>query len=144
MELGDVWASLVHGEVFSRGKGEEIHHALSRFKGRIDHLITVYGVTTVRVELVSVSMNLNTVRRIAYFEAMPLLSAAQHGVPVEQLRTTTACKRAMGKGNAKKHERQAWVTRVLGSAPSEDEADAAVFAMAREQGVVGSLEEVNE
>jgi crossover junction endodeoxyribonuclease RuvC len=120
---------IVHIETFARSKDEEIQHAMARFKGMMEHIVTQHGVEKIVVELVAVQHNLNTVRKIAYFEAMAMLVASQMGLDVEQIRTTSALKRVTGTGRMDKPDRQKWVLDHTGRHVSEDEADAVIFAL---------------
>jgi Holliday junction resolvasome RuvABC endonuclease subunit len=89
------------------------------------------------VEKVSVRWNVNTVRKIAYFEAAAMLQAAYWNVPVIQVQATKARRLALGKGNLKKTECYAQVkkeyTQIKYKPFSEgggDQTDALVLALA--------------
>lgn len=84
----------------------------------------------VAVELVAVTRNMDTVRKVAYFEAACMLAAAWAGLRVQQVRVTTARKSAFGKGLGGLSKEQAYERLVpLYGEMGLDEADATVLGL---------------
>lgn len=80
------------------------------------------------VEEVSVSHNMDTVRKIAYFESVCMLSCAMLKLPVLSVKTTSARKAVLGKGNLKKEQAHPMLEKLAGRGLMPDEADALLFA----------------
>lgn len=80
------------------------------------------------VEKVSVTMNMDTVRKIAYFEAVCMMVGADLGIPVHQIRTTSARKAVLGSGKLSKDEVLMLARTVYDDTLTADEADAVVLA----------------
>ena len=101
-------------------------------------LLRLYEPCALAVELVSVTTNMDTVRKIAYFEAAGLLAGSSQGLFVEQVRATTVRKGVLGKGNLKKKQVHEMIQDRYG-AMSEDEADATVLALWMNKRMRGEL-----
>lgn len=89
------------------------------------------------IERVSVSWNVNTIRKIAYFEAMGLLLAAQEAIYVSQVQATKARRIVLGRGTLSKEASFEVVKAKFPrwkfyskAEPAMDEADAIVLALA--------------
>lgn len=106
--------------------------SLDAWEQRIEALLLVHRIDLVVVEKVSVSWNLDTVRKIAYFEAAAMLAARRAGVDAIMVQVTSARKEALGSGKLKKEECDAIVraNHPEISWASMDETDAYVLAKA--------------
>lgn len=85
--------------IWKTDKKKSLHQNLADFQ---EHLGKFFPVDKVVIERVSVSQNLNTVRKLAYFEAAAMISAFRWGTDILQLTPSQARKAALGKGNLKK------------------------------------------
>jgi Holliday junction resolvasome RuvABC endonuclease subunit len=106
---------------------------LDAWEQQIESILLVHGVDLVVVEKVSVTMNLDTVRKISYFEAAAMLAAARAGVPAIMVQIVMARKEVFGRGNIKKPEADELVRTKLQPRvdwKSDDETDAYVLAIA--------------
>lgn len=93
---------------------------------------TVWKPEIVIVEKVSVSWNVNTIRKIAYFEAVAMLAADHWSARLFQPQATKARNRVFGKGNMSKEAcwdkvKEDWPR---GNWKTMDETDAFVLALA--------------
>lgn len=95
---------------------------------RIIEAIQPWDLDVLAVEKVSVQQNMDTVRKIAYFEAVCMIAGAELDIPVHQVRTTSARKQVLGKGSLSKDEVLMLTRTVYGSSLTADEADAVVLA----------------
>lgn len=114
---------------------DEIPEKLKAFTKNLAVYLMAQRVGNAAVELLSVQHNMDTVRKIAYFEGAALLACSEAGIPVESMRTTQARKRVFGKGNAKKEEVRALLEKRFSRHLSPDEADALTLAIAASCGV---------
>lgn len=80
------------------------------------------------VELVAVTRNMDTVRKIAYFEAACMMASSWFEIPVRQVRVTSARLKILGKGNLKKEQTQEILEHGYGEL-TLDESDALLLAL---------------
>lgn len=106
----------------------ELSKALYFFKKRLIHLGKKYKINKIVVELTGVQRNTNTLRLLAYFEAIVVLVAMELNVEIERVRTTSVRKSVLGSGNIDKQTAVAKVIDKYGQM-SEDEAEAIIFAL---------------
>lgn len=85
-------------------KGKDVASNLLRFKSQIESSHWSSHIDSICVEKVSVTINMNAVRRIAYMEAIALLIAEEMGCSSAHINPTHARKVVFGKGNIKKDE----------------------------------------
>jgi len=129
---------LTHTEVFRADPKIDIERNMAAFRDRLIQMWFEFGtVDIVVVEKVSVQWNVNTIRKIAYFEAVAMLRGADAGCAVIPVQATRARKTVLGSGGLSKEVcygmmKEMFPHRVwLG--PKEggmDETDAAVLALA--------------
>jgi Holliday junction resolvasome RuvABC endonuclease subunit len=106
-------------------------HNLDLFFRRCDNLIVAKMVTHVGIERVHVSWNVNTIRLLAYFEAIAMYAAEQMQCRVEQLAVTSARKRVLGSGKLSKAETAEKIKAMYtGLSLTDDECDAILIALA--------------
>src|SRR5438477_10994322 len=85
---------LIRIDTFVADKELPIETNMHRFRRSLEAAIDFNGGCEIMVvEKVSVTYNLNTVRKIAYFEAMAMLVGAEVGARVIQVQATKARKR---------------------------------------------------
>jgi Holliday junction resolvasome RuvABC endonuclease subunit len=106
----------------------ELSKALYLFKKRLIYLGKTYKIKKIVVELTGVQRNTNTLRLLAYFEAIVVLVAMELNIEIERVRTTSVRKSVLGSGNIDKKQVVANVIDKYGEM-SEDEAEAVVFAL---------------
>jgi Holliday junction resolvasome RuvABC endonuclease subunit len=106
--------------------------SLDSWEQRIEALMLKHRIDLVVVEKVSVSWNLDTVRKIAYFEAAAMLAARRAGVPAIMVQVTSARLHALGSGKLKKEQCSEMVREMHPEVDwqSDDETDAYVLAKA--------------
>lgn len=109
---------------------EEIPGKLDAFAKNLAAYLIAKKVDRAVVELLSVTHNMDTVRKIAYFEGAALLACAAARIPVESMRTTQARKLVFGKGNIGKDEVRIVLEEMFQRRLTPDEADALVLAIA--------------
>lgn len=119
---------LYSSELPPNAKDQELAYALKSFRNRLAYLGKLYKIKKIVVELTGVQRNTNTLRLLAYFEAIVILVAMELGVEIERVRTTSVRKSVLGSGNIDKREVVAQVINKYGEM-SEDEAEAVVFAL---------------
>lgn len=116
---------------------------LVKFQQRVTTMIASYKITHVVVEKVSVSMNPNTIRKIAYYESacMAGVERSNHGVAgskvpeIRLVQASSARRHTLGAGGLSK-EASAAALRALYPEMEEkslDECDAVVLAIAAPQ-----------
>ena len=121
---------LLYTEQFVLDRKATIDHNLSRFFKEVDRVICTVNVGHVVIERVHVSWNVNTIRKLAYFEAVAMLAAFDAGCVVEQLGVTTVRKKVFGSGKLKKEEAAELVRQRYHSTLTDDETDAIALALA--------------
>lgn len=107
---------------------KELAKALSLLRSKLIRLSRKYKPEKIVVELTGVTRNANTMRLIAYFEAMAILAARETGADIERIRTTSVRKKVFGYGNIDKQDVVRKVVKKYGEL-SEDESEAIVFAL---------------
>jgi Holliday junction resolvasome RuvABC endonuclease subunit len=125
--------SLLHHELYEsmlppNASDSELSEALFSFRKRLTHVGKKYKIKKIVVELTGVQRNTNTLRLLAYFEAIVVLVAMELGVEIERVRTTSVRKSVLGSGNIDKKQVVANIIDKYGKM-SEDEAEAVVFAL---------------
>lgn len=122
--------TLLTHTTFTADKAHTLSHNMWEFHKQLHKLAMLYKPRRFVVERVSVSWNVNTIRRIAYYEAMAMIVAERRRAEVVQMNVSQARKRVLGAGNATKAD----VTREMSLRWSvnltPDEADAALLALA--------------
>lgn len=89
---------------FSSNKKEDIGTRLYNFGEHLQKIKNKNKFDLVVVELMAMARNTGTARILSYFAAIPLLKAGQWNVPTKEIRTTSARKSVLGKGNLTKLE----------------------------------------
>lgn len=135
----------VWSDVFRADPKALVHANLHAYLQHLDRLWAAHGrFDLVIVEKVSVTYNLNTVRKIAYFEAISMLKAVAEGADVRQVQATKARRLVLGKGTLSKEacydllmsgalRRSGWFwerPKNSKNAGGMDESDAIVLALA--------------
>jgi Holliday junction resolvasome RuvABC endonuclease subunit len=125
--------NLLHHELYEsmlppNASDAELSEALFSIRKRILHLGKKYKIKKIVVELTGVQRNTNTLRLLAYFEAIVVLVAMELGVEIERIRTTSVRKSVLGSGNIDKKQVVANIIDKYGEM-GEDEAEAVVFAL---------------
>jgi len=72
---------------------------------------------------------MTTTKKLAYFESVALLAAAEYGILSETVRTKEARKAVLGSGTYEKDDIQMWVYKKYNKMCGQDEAEAVVFAL---------------
>jgi Holliday junction resolvasome RuvABC endonuclease subunit len=120
---------LLHSEVWKKTAVLSLATNLAMFAARCSILLQELDVPVIRIERVSVTMNLNTVRKIAYFEAAAMIAAAGRA-KVVQCNVGSARKAVFGHGGMKKVEAAERIRALYGDELTLDECDAIVMALA--------------
>jgi Holliday junction resolvasome RuvABC endonuclease subunit len=125
--------NLLHHELYEsmlppNASDAELSEALFSIRKRLLHVAKKYKIKKIVVELTGVQRNTNTLRLLAYFEAIVVLVAMELGVEIERVRTTSVRKSVLGSGNIDKKQVVANVIDKYGEM-GEDEAEAVVFAL---------------
>lgn len=98
------------------------------------HIGSYFPVDYLAIEKVSVRRNLNTVRKLAYFESAAILVAAKFKTPVFQFSPSVARKIALGNGKLTKEEIYNLYSKEYNLSPfkkgGHDESDAICLAFA--------------
>jgi Holliday junction resolvasome RuvABC endonuclease subunit len=121
--------NVVETAVFTANKKLPIASQMMLFHKMFTVLCKKHKPRIVVVEKVSVSWNLDTVRKIAYYEAIAMLVAEKHKATVLQINVGSARKKALGK-NMPKEAAAEVVREKYGQLLSLDETDAIVCALA--------------
>lgn len=89
-----------------RPKKGDIFDWMVEYYGWITRELRSISVTAghAAVEQLSVSQNMDTVRKIAYFEALALLACIQNNISVNQVKATSVRKVVYGAGNLSKKQ----------------------------------------
>ena len=124
---------LVHSEQWTVTRALALPTNLAMFAARISILIHELEVELVRIERVHSVQNLDTVRKIAYFEAAAMIAAAGRA-EVEQMGISRARKLALGDGSLRKEAAAEIIRARYGEQLSLDECDAITVALAIEEG----------
>lgn len=119
-------------------KGHDTGESMRQLMRHTMKLIASFEVDLLVYELVSVQWNVNTIRKIAYFEGALMMAAALKAVPAKPCRATQARKIVAGKGNMSKEAAFRWVHDAWfpQNSPSKvipatmDETDALILALA--------------
>lgn len=124
---------LLHHELYEtmlppNASDMELSKALLFFKKKLLFLGAKYKINKIVVELTGVQRNTNTLRLLAYFEAIVALAAMELNVEIKRVRTTSVRKSVLGSGSI---DKQTVVKNVIDKygQMSEDEAEAIVFAL---------------
>jgi Holliday junction resolvasome RuvABC endonuclease subunit len=123
-----IYHELYNSELPPNAKDQELAYALKSFRHRLAYLGKIYKIKKIVVELTGVQRNTNTLRLLAYFEAIVVLVAMELSVEIERVRTTSVRKSVLGSGNIDKKQVVANIIDKYGKM-SEDEAEAVVFAL---------------
>lgn len=107
----------------------EIPGKLSDFEDRLAGFIASHPITDAAVEQLSVAHNMDTVRKIAYFEAACLMVCWRGIGNVHSVKTTTARKLVLGHGGLSKEKAHPLLESLAGRKLDPDEADAYLFAL---------------
>lgn len=100
VDCAPVWS-----DIFVADRSQALSTNLLEFSVKLDTLWQQFGgIDLVCIEQVSVSFNVNTIRKISYFEAVAMIVAASHGTEVIQIKPSQARKIALGKGSLSKDE----------------------------------------
>lgn len=110
-------------------QADELPIALWRYQKKLDGFLRELRPAVAAIEQLSVSHNMDTVRKIAYFEAASIIACMRKKVAVYSVKTTTARKRVLGKGNITKPDTIPMLESLIGAKLGPDEADAVLFAM---------------
>jgi Holliday junction resolvasome RuvABC endonuclease subunit len=126
-------SNLLHRELYEtmlppNASDAELSKALYFFKKKLIHLSNKYKIKKIVVELTGVQRNTNTLRLLAYFEAIVVLAAMELNAEIERVRTTSVRKSVLGSGSIDKKTVVQNVIDKYGQM-SEDEAEAIVFAL---------------
>jgi Holliday junction resolvasome RuvABC endonuclease subunit len=101
---------------------ELIPVALHKYAVELNSFLSGITIRCAGVEQLSVTHNMDTVRKIAYFEAISLATLAG------RVKNTTAKKKVLGKGNLNKEKAREALEHIHGRTFEPDEADALLFA----------------
>lgn len=112
---------------------------LNNFYNYTNQLVRLYKPDIIVVEHTSVNNNLNTTKVLSYFEAIVLAVAGANNTTVERIRTTSARKRVLGKGNIVKKEAIKIINEKYKKIFDDDVAEAILFALCGKS----LLEEIN-
>lgn len=123
---------VIYRSVWIASKTRSLPGNLAAFALEVEKLCGKHKVEKVMIEKVSVSWNVNTIRKIAYFEAAAMLAAKMNGVDkIEQINVTSARKKVLGNGGLSKIESNELIRKkVNDQLMGPDEADAVLLAMA--------------
>lgn len=94
----------LHSEAWRSDPDSGLHDNMMRAYRRASFIIAVHRVRLVIVERDQSARNMDTVRKLSYFEAMVILAARVQAVEVVQVAPQTARKAGLGKGNLGKEE----------------------------------------
>lgn len=111
------------------GTTQGFSEELNRFFWILCNYFIDYDPDLVIIEHTSVNNNLNTTKVLSYFEGVALAAASCEHVEIERMRTTSARKRVLGKGNMKKPEVIHWINAKYNQVFPEDVAEAILFAL---------------
>lgn len=128
-----VWdgQKVIHSELWIADKKKPLASNIAAFALRVESVIGKHRVNKVMIEKVSVSWNVNTIRKIAYFESAAMLSASMNSVPSELINVTSARKKVLGNGGLSKVESNTMIRDMLkDQLLGPDECDAILLAMA--------------
>lgn len=135
----------IWSDVFRTDPKKTVDTNLWAFISHLGTLWQMHGTfDLVVVEKVSVQWNVNTIRKIAYFEAASMIKAAAEGAKVQQVQATKARRLVLGKGTLSKEAcydllmsdestKSGWFWQRPKNAKSDggmDETDAVVLALA--------------
>ncbi len=122
---------LLHHEIWQADKEYDLAQNLCDLCDHVYWLCNDKSVGLVVIEKVSVTMNMDTVRKIAYSEAAVMIGAMRLGCPVKQINVTSARKTALGKSipklDAAERVREMYADKDL----SLHETDAIILALSK-------------
>lgn len=114
-------------------KGYDGWHGIGRAAERVEaqlfEIITTSGAIKVGIDLASMRTNVDTIRKIAYFEAAAMMACARAMVVFDMVRTTSARKSVLGKGNLDKEQVRKLISERYARELSDDETDAIVAGL---------------
>lgn len=122
---------LVHSEQWTTTRALGLATNLAMFAAKVSILLQELEVEEVHVERVSSSMNLDTVRKIAYYEAAAMIACAGRA-KVVQMNISSARKAYFGKGNIDKHLAIDHIRAEFGQHLTPDECEAIMYALVEE------------
>jgi len=112
-------------------KDTSLARSLSEVQSEVAKLCRLWKPERIAIEQVSVTFNMNSVRKIAYFEAACMMGAATRTkTDVRSMKTTSARKQGLGNGGLSKEQAVTRVREMFSDDISGDEADAIVLALA--------------
>ncbi len=123
-----VYHELFRSELTPNASDDELSSALSRYHLHLIALCDTYKPDKIVVELTGVARNANTMRLIAYFEAIVILVARTMGAELERVRTTSVRKKVFNNGRLDKADVVKKIINKYG-VMSADEAEAVAFAL---------------
>lgn len=94
---------VLHVGTFESNPKLEIEKNMAMFERHLFSLSRVVPDVVV-VEKVSVSWNVNTIRKIAYYEAVAMIYSHGQGADLQQVQATKARRIVLGKGNLSKEK----------------------------------------